>query len=88
MFLLDRDEGLIGGFLGCRVVNDAGAIDNDIEATEDADGLAYDYWCQAASLRVTAPVSWPGVWLMTSITCFRSLSVRLTCSRKNIRMNR
>lgn len=26
------------------------------------DGLAYDYWCQAAALRVTAPVNWPGVW--------------------------
>jgi len=26
------------------------------------DGLAYDYWCRAAAVRVTAPVEWPGVW--------------------------
>lgn len=26
------------------------------------DGLAYDYWCEAARLRVTSPVDWPGVW--------------------------
>jgi ABC-type polysaccharide/polyol phosphate transport system ATPase subunit len=26
------------------------------------DGLAYDYWCKAATVRVTAPSSWPGVW--------------------------
>ncbi len=31
-------------------------------AVHAADGLAYDYWCQAARLRVTAPVDWPGVW--------------------------
>lgn len=31
-------------------------------AVHAADGLAYDYWCQAARLRVTAPVEWPGVW--------------------------
>ncbi len=26
------------------------------------DGLAYDYWCRAAELRVSAPVRWPGIW--------------------------
>jgi len=31
-------------------------------AVHAADGLAYDYWCRAARLRVTAPVGWPGVW--------------------------
>lgn len=31
-------------------------------AVHARDGLAYDYWCQAAKLRVTAPVEWPGVW--------------------------
>jgi ABC-type polysaccharide/polyol phosphate transport system ATPase subunit len=25
-------------------------------------GLAFDYWCDAARIRVTAPVEWPGVW--------------------------
>ena len=25
-----------------------------------ADGLAYDYWCDAARVRVTSPVDWPG----------------------------
>jgi len=31
-------------------------------AVHAEDGLAYDYWCRAASLSVTAPVGWPGVW--------------------------
>jgi lipopolysaccharide transport system ATP-binding protein len=31
-------------------------------AVHAADGLAYDYWCDAVRLRVTAPVAWPGVW--------------------------
>jgi len=31
-------------------------------AVHAAGGLAYDYWCQAAAVRVTAPVEWPGVW--------------------------
>ena len=31
-------------------------------AVHAADGLAYDYWCRAARLRVTAPVDWPGIW--------------------------
>jgi ABC-type polysaccharide/polyol phosphate transport system ATPase subunit len=31
-------------------------------AVHAADGLAYDYWCQAATVRVTAPVPWTGVW--------------------------
>ncbi len=31
-------------------------------AVHRRDGLAYDYWCQAASVTVTAPVEWPGVW--------------------------
>jgi ABC-type polysaccharide/polyol phosphate transport system ATPase subunit len=26
------------------------------------DGLAYDYWCEAARLRVTSAVQWPGMW--------------------------
>lgn len=26
------------------------------------DGLAYDYWCRAGELKVTAPVQWPGFW--------------------------
>jgi lipopolysaccharide transport system ATP-binding protein len=35
------------------------AVDVAVHARE---GLAYDYWCQASRLRVTAPVDWPGVW--------------------------
>ena len=31
-------------------------------AVHAREGLAYDYWCQASRLRVTAPVDWPGVW--------------------------
>lgn len=31
-------------------------------AVHARDGLAYDYWCDASRLRVTAPVPWPGVW--------------------------
>ncbi|MCP4895437.1 MAG: ABC transporter ATP-binding protein [bacterium] len=31
-------------------------------AIHAADGLAYDYWCQAVRVRVTAPIEWPGVW--------------------------
>ncbi len=31
-------------------------------AVHRRDGLAYDYWCQAARVRVSAPVDWPGVW--------------------------
>jgi len=31
-------------------------------AVHAGDGLAYDYWCQAARLRVTGEVEWPGVW--------------------------
>ena len=31
-------------------------------AVHARDGLAYDYFCDAARLRVTAAVSWPGVW--------------------------
>jgi ABC-type polysaccharide/polyol phosphate transport system ATPase subunit len=34
-------------------------LDVAIHARE---GLAYDYWCQAARLRVTSAVEWPGVW--------------------------
>jgi len=26
------------------------------------DGLAYDYWCEAARVSVTSPVEWPGTW--------------------------
>ena len=31
-------------------------------AVHARDGLAYDYWCDAARLRVTSAVDWPGVW--------------------------
>ena len=31
-------------------------------AVHARDGLAYDYWCDAARLRVSAAVDWPGVW--------------------------
>ena len=31
-------------------------------AVHTPDGLAYDYWCQAARVRVTAAADWPGVW--------------------------
>jgi ABC-type polysaccharide/polyol phosphate transport system ATPase subunit len=31
-------------------------------AVHAKDGTAYDYWCGAASLQVTAPVVWPGIW--------------------------
>jgi ABC-type polysaccharide/polyol phosphate transport system ATPase subunit len=31
-------------------------------AIHAADGLAYDYWCDAARVRVTSAVGWPGVW--------------------------
>jgi len=31
-------------------------------AVHAKDGLAYDYWCQVARVRVTAGVEWPGVW--------------------------
>jgi hypothetical protein len=31
-------------------------------AIHASDGTAYDYWCGAASVTVTTPVAWPGVW--------------------------
>lgn len=31
-------------------------------AIHQTDGLAFDYWCDAARVRVTSPVEWPGVW--------------------------
>ena len=31
-------------------------------AVHAADGLAYDYWCDAARVRVTSGVEWPGTW--------------------------
>ena len=31
-------------------------------AVHGHEGLAYDYWCRASRLRVTAPVEWPGLW--------------------------
>ena len=31
-------------------------------AVHRADGLAHDYWCQAARVRVEAGAGWPGVW--------------------------
>lgn len=39
----------------------AGAYTLDA-AVHARDGLAYDYWCRAGELRVTAPVQWPGLW--------------------------
>jgi len=34
-------------------------------AVHARDGLAYDYWCDAARVRVTSAVGWPGVWAPT-----------------------
>jgi ABC-type polysaccharide/polyol phosphate transport system ATPase subunit len=31
-------------------------------AVHARDGLAYDYWCDALTIRVTSEVQWPGVW--------------------------
>jgi lipopolysaccharide transport system ATP-binding protein len=31
-------------------------------AVHQRDGLAFDYWCEAARLRVTSAVEWPGTW--------------------------
>jgi ABC-type polysaccharide/polyol phosphate transport system ATPase subunit len=31
-------------------------------AVHKSDGLAFDYWCDAARIRVTSAVEWPGVW--------------------------
>jgi hypothetical protein len=31
-------------------------------AVHRTDGLAYDYWCDAARIRVTSAVAWPGIW--------------------------
>jgi ABC-type polysaccharide/polyol phosphate transport system ATPase subunit len=31
-------------------------------AVHRADGLAYDYWCDATRVRVTSTVDWPGIW--------------------------
>jgi len=31
-------------------------------AVHAGDGLAFDYWCQAAKVSITAPTAWPGVW--------------------------
>jgi hypothetical protein len=31
-------------------------------AVHQLDGLAFDYWCDAARIRVTSSVEWPGVW--------------------------
>ncbi len=39
----------------------AGSYTLDV-AVHAKDGLAYDYWCHAGKLVVTAPVQWPGVW--------------------------
>lgn len=39
----------------------AGSYTLDV-AVHAKDGLAYDYWCQATKLQVTAPVQWPGIW--------------------------
>jgi energy-coupling factor transporter ATP-binding protein EcfA2 len=39
----------------------AGRYQVDV-AIHARDGMAYDYWCGAAAVRVTAPVGWPGMW--------------------------
>ncbi|RLE32761.1 MAG: ABC transporter ATP-binding protein [Acidobacteria bacterium] len=39
----------------------AGTYTLDV-AVHAKDGLAYDYWCRAGELLVTAPVQWPGFW--------------------------
>lgn len=39
----------------------AGSYTLDI-AIHGADGLAYDYWRRAVSLKITSPVSYPGTW--------------------------
>jgi len=31
-------------------------------AVHTKDGRAYDYWCEALAIKVTAGVEWPGVW--------------------------
>jgi len=31
-------------------------------AVHSVDGLAYDYWCRAVRVRISAAVEWPGVW--------------------------
>ena len=31
-------------------------------AVHASGGLAYDYWCDAARVRVTSAVDWPGIW--------------------------
>jgi ABC-type polysaccharide/polyol phosphate transport system ATPase subunit len=31
-------------------------------AVHSRGGLAYDYWCDAARIRVTSTVEWPGIW--------------------------
>ncbi len=38
-----------------------GAYQLDV-AVHRRDGLAFDYWCDAARVRVTSSVDWPGVW--------------------------
>lgn len=44
-----------------RVELSAGEYLVDV-AVHAADGLAYDYWCDAARVVVTTPRDWPGVW--------------------------
>lgn len=31
-------------------------------AVHARDGLAYDYWCDALTVRVTSDTDWPGIW--------------------------
>ena len=38
-----------------------GAYQLDV-AIHRRDGLAFDYWCDVARIRVTSAVEWPGVW--------------------------
>lgn len=56
---LDRD-----GEVRCvyeQLALSPGAYQLDV-AVHQTDGLAFDYWCDAARVRVTSPVDWPGVW--------------------------
>jgi hypothetical protein len=44
-----------------RLALSPGSYQLDV-AIHRPDGLAFDYWCDAARVRVTSPVDWPGVW--------------------------
>jgi CheY-like chemotaxis protein len=56
---LDRDGEVVCRYGRLDLAPGTYLVDAAIHA---AGGLAYDYWCRAARLTVTAPVGWPGVW--------------------------